>query len=676
MMTENRTRYVFSVWQKLIFWSALYALAHWLVPYSTSEFDHIPIIWLPVGIALSAFIMIETSYVIIVAFSLSIVGAMSSYLTNNSMLMALSLTSCDIIGGVIGAHIYRTRIQPTAQYDLLRSVSLFLAILVALTGVLASFFSILSTTEDLSRLNLWALWFGSIALGILLVGRPLLAFDCKGLGFGTRKAQIESSLFLLTAFIIGILLFKPSAYSNIANLFWVQIIIPLVILTVIRRGSTVAILSIFIIGSLAAFATVSGLGPISTLPALRTQQIIWLQSLLAIATIIIMFIAAAMGDRQRARNHDIRQTAILAAIEDSSIDALISIDQKGSMLTANPAAEKLFGYKEQELIGRNVKMLMPPHFREHHDGYLNNYMTTGKRKIIGTGRVVAGERKDGTTFPMELSVGEATLEGERIFVGTVRDLSEVERDHKRLQELQSELFHVSRLSEMGQIAANLAHEVNQPLAAIMNYAQAATETAKVNQPIIEGILSKIMAQATRAAEIIKRLRAFIEKREIEKQKENLNALIEESLALALVGSARRNIKIRLALSQYAPHIHADRVQIQQVIVNLVRNAMDAMDGMNVREIEILSKIVDNSIVEVAIADTGRGIDPKLKNRLFIAFVSTKEHGMGVGLSICKTIIDNHGGKIWHEAGTNCGSVFHFSLPLACSSVNRSMVVNG
>ncbi len=680
-MTENSTRYVFSVWQKLIFWSVLYAAAHWLVPYNTSEFDHIPIIWLPIGIALSTFIIIGAAHNISISFCLGFAGVISAYLTYNSILMAGLLTLGDVFVGLIGAYFYRTKIQPIAKLDLLRSVSLFLAVLIALSIIIASFFTTFSTIEDLPMLNILALWFGSVALGILLVGRPLLAFDYKGLGFGTPKARIESGAFLLLALFIGLLLFRPSVFSNIINLFWVQIIIPFVILTVLRRGSTVAITAIFIIGNLAAFATASGLGPISALPGPKIHQILWLQSLLAIATTVIMFIAAAMGDRQRARNHDIRQTAILAAIEDSSIDALISIDHKGSMLTANPAAEKLFGYKEQELVGRNVKMLMPPHFREHHDGYLNNYMTTGKRKIIGIGRVVAGERKDGTTFPMELSVGEATLEGERIFVGTVRDLSAVERDHKRLQELQSELFHVSRLSEMGQIAANLAHEVNQPLAAIMNYAQAATETVKPsnqhNDPTItSGILTKIMVQATRAAEIIKRLRAFIEKREIQKQKENLNALIEESLALALVGSVRRHVNVRLALSQDAPHIYADRVQIQQVFVNLVRNAIDAMEGMDAREIEISSKIIQDKTVEVAIADTGCGIAAELSDKLFIAFVSTKEHGMGVGLSICKTIIDDHGGKIWVKARKDHGSIFYFSLPLACSLTNRTQCMHG
>ena len=386
--------------------------------------------------------------------------------------------------------------------------------------------------------------------------------------------------------------------------------------------------------------------------------------------------ARALASWRRPVSHTERkQAAILAAIENSSLDALISIDQSGKVLSFNPAASRLFGFSEKEIVGENIKVLMPPHFRDHHDGYLDNYRQTGERKIIGIGRVVAGQRKDGSTFSMELSVGEAQAEGERIFVGTIRDLSDVERQHKRVQDLQSDLFHVSRLSEMGQIASSLAHEVNQPLAAIMNYAQAASESMKsgaLPHAAIEGMLAKITTQATRAADIVKRLRAFIEKRTVEKRIENLNVLVEEALALALVGPASRGVRVRLDLSPDAPMVLADRVQIQQVLVNLVRNAIDAIETASKREIGIASHVTDNHVVEVSVEDTGAGIDETLRNKLFTAFVSSKEHGMGVGLSICKAILDDHRGRIWFEPSRSGGTVFSFALPLVEPAVGGTL----
>ncbi len=669
-MFNSKNPQIFPLWQNSLLWTLLYVIAHLPVPYSTSEYEHTPVIWLPIGVAFAAFVASGPFGVFFLAVCLAISGCISAYLTDNSILMSVIMTFGDLLAGIIGAYYYRTRIEPASKLDLLRSIPLFLTVLVVLASALASLFAGISVTETgFSWFNIWAPWFGSMALGLLMVGRPLIMIGWPLFPSGFGFAQAESAALLLLATVVGGFFFLPPASANIAGLFWVQITIPLVILTVLRCGDTVAVTSMLIIGTMAAFATLSGIGPISALPGAKIDQLLWMQSLLAIASTVIIFISAAISDRKRARDHDRRQSAILVAIENSALDAIISIDHRGLILTANPAAERLFGYSEKELVGRNVKRLMPQHFRKHHDGYLSNYLTTGQRKIIGIGRVVSGERKDGSIFPMELSVGEATLEGERIFVGTVRDLSEVEREHKRVQELQADLFHVSRVSEMGHIAASLAHEVNQPLAAIMNYAQAAAETLKHPSSdarnAVDGILVKVMTQATRAAEIIRRLRAFIEKRDIEKRIESLNVLVEESLALALVGPAGRKVHLRFALCHDVPQVFVDRVQIQQVIVNLVRNAIDSMEGIEFPEMEIGSRII-NSTVEVSIADTGRGVAPDVAVDLFSAFVTTKRIGMGVGLSICKAIMDEHGGKIGFRPLEPKGTIFYFSLPLAHS----------
>jgi two-component system sensor kinase FixL len=369
---------------------------------------------------------------------------------------------------------------------------------------------------------------------------------------------------------------------------------------------------------------------------------------------------------------------LLSAIEQASIDAIITIDTSCIVQTFNPAAERIFGYSAAEAVGQNVKMLMPMLFREQHDTYVSNYLRTGERKIIGIGRIVTGQKKDGSTFPMELSVGEATAEGRRIFVGFVRDLSEIESNHRRIQQLQSELFHVSRLTEMGQVASSLAHEVSQPLAAIMNFVQAAEQMVQMGQagsPVITGLLGKIEAQASRASDIVKRLRAFVEKREFEHKRERLGSVIEEALALALVGSRGRDVQLQLTLGAGDEEVNIDRVQIQQVLVNFIRNAIDAMDGSANREVMIETLAGEADHVQVVVSDLGSGVDEEVAGQLFDAFVTTKAGGMGVGLSICKAIIEAHDGTIGFRPNVPRGTSFYFTLPIATPRAALEEMIN-
>jgi two-component system sensor kinase FixL len=361
-------------------------------------------------------------------------------------------------------------------------------------------------------------------------------------------------------------------------------------------------------------------------------------------------------------------TALLQAVVSTSPDAIITIDVEGKIQSFNPAAERLFGYAEDEVCGENVKILMPPHFREQHDNYIANYLATGRRHIIGIGRVVAGQRRNGATFPIEVFVGETKVDGRQIFIGFIRDLTELDREHRRVQELQSKLFHVSRLGEMGQMASGLAHEVTQPLAAIMNYVQAARRKSVAAAGDFAGpaaeVFEKIEVQARRAADIIRRLRRFVEKRETERASHDLHVLIEEALALALVGPAGRDVAGHLHLLPGILEVDVDRVQIQQVLVNLVRNAIDATEGMQKRAITISTALQDPHLVRISVSDTGSGVAADITDHLFDSFVTTKEKGLGVGLSICKSIVEAHSGELWFTPNIPTGAAFHFTVPLA------------
>jgi two-component system, LuxR family, sensor kinase FixL len=326
----------------------------------------------------------------------------------------------------------------------------------------------------------------------------------------------------------------------------------------------------------------------------------------------------------------------------------------------------MFGYQAIEVIGRNVSCLMPSPYREEHDDYLERFRRTGEKRIIGIGREVLGQRSDGTIFPLELAVGEVQAAGRRWFAGFVKDVSARQQSEHRLQELQSELIHVARLSAMGEMASALAHELNQPLTAIINYAQTARGLVERRQGEAVGglasLLDKTVQQAGRAGQIIRRLRQFIAKGETDRALENINSVVEEASALALVGTKGQGIAARRVLGDGLPPVLLDKIQIHQVITNLIRNSVDALDGVQRREIVISTRQAGQDSIEITVADTGPGMAPELADRLFQPFVTTKPTGLGIGLSICRSIVDAHGGRLFASDNPGGGMIFHVHLP--------------
>ena len=358
------------------------------------------------------------------------------------------------------------------------------------------------------------------------------------------------------------------------------------------------------------------------------------------------------------------ESALLRSILETVPDAMIVIDERGTVQFFSSAAERLFGYAADEVRGQNVKMLMPSPYREQHDHYLTRYRSTGERRIIGIGRIVVGRRKDGSTFPMELSVGEAHQTAQPLFTGFVRDLTERQQTERRLHELQDGLLHVSRVRSMGQMAAALAHELNQPLTATANYVRAALRLLGAPQPDLDRVrqaMNHAVEQTLRSGEIIRRLRGFVARGEVSRQPVSVATLIEEASALALVGVKERGVKVLIDMDSDLPEVSVDRVQIQQVLLNLIRNAMEAMEDRATRELTVAASARADH-VRVSVTDTGSGVPPEIAARLFQPFVTTKPDGMGIGLSVCRTIVEAHGGRLWMEPNPAGGSGFHFSLP--------------
>ncbi len=486
--------------------------------------------------------------------------------------------------------------------------------------------------------------------------------------------------------------------------------------------------------------------------------------------------------------------SLFATLIATAVDGIMVIDERGAVQIYNDACHRLFQYGPDEVLGRNVKMLMPAPYREEHDGYIDRYKRTEEAHIIGIGREVRGQRKDGTTFPMYLSVGAGTLAGKRIFVGIIHDLtkstaqkaahedqtrllasivessddailsktldgivtswnraaeemfgytapeiigkpvtilfpadrlaeeniiiakmcagekiehfetvrrrkdgtdidisltispvydsggkivaaSKIVRDiterkaaEARLRAVQGELSHVARLTEMGQLSAALAHELNQPLTAVVNYANVAKRLLASGNPASLGkageAITKTGQQALRAGQIIRRLRDFVEKRESKRTIENINGIAEDAIALGLVGHAATNVRVHKNLARDTAPLLVDKVQIQQVLVNLMRNAAEAMEDSPRRELTITTEAIQDTAVEITVADTGPGIPDEVAQRLFQPFVTTKSGGMGIGLAISRSIVEAHGGQLEMMPNEGGGTIFQFRLPVA------------
>jgi two-component system sensor kinase FixL len=347
------------------------------------------------------------------------------------------------------------------------------------------------------------------------------------------------------------------------------------------------------------------------------------------------------------------------------------ICEQGKIQSFNTVAERLFGYKESAVVGKNVSLLMPSPYREEHDDYLRRYLTTGEKRIIGIDRVVTAQRKDGSTFPIKLEVGEMRSGEGHFFTGFIRDLTERQETEHALQELRTELARLSRLTAMGEMASTLAHEINQPLSAISNYLQGCNRLLErvehENVPKIRDALAETTKQTLRAGHIIRQLRDFVARGETEKRPENISKLIEEASALALVGAKEAGVKTVFRFASHTDTVLVEKVQIQQVMLNLMRNAIEAMQGCDRKELLVTTSAQSNDRVTVGVADTGSGLSEEIAGRLFQPFVTTKPTGMGVGLSISKRIVEAHGGEMWAEPNPGGGTVFRFTLQSAPES---------
>jgi two-component system sensor kinase FixL len=366
--------------------------------------------------------------------------------------------------------------------------------------------------------------------------------------------------------------------------------------------------------------------------------------------------------------------AELHALLDACVDAIVVIDERGRITTFNRAAEKLFGYRAADVLGKGIDLLMAEPDATEHGGHIRRYIDTGEARIIGVGREVQARRANGEVFPIALSVGEAADASGRRFVGIMRDLSTQRAAEQRARSLELRLAHVGRFNLMGEMAAGIAHEINQPLSAIATYAQAAKRIMQQPEPsvqMLQDVCTKIDDQARRAGQVIENLRKFIRKQEIHTQSLDVNRVVLDVLNLIEADAHAEGIPVRVETTEGLPTVRADAVQLQQVLLNLTRNSVDAMRGglAKQRGIVISTGRTDGG-VRIAVADHGHGVSRQLGEHIFHPFVTTKRDGLGVGLAISRTIIQSYDGSLTYTDNPGGGAIFAIDLPAEQESTPR------
>ncbi len=355
------------------------------------------------------------------------------------------------------------------------------------------------------------------------------------------------------------------------------------------------------------------------------------------------------------------------ALLDAAVDAIIVIDHRSRIETFNSAAEVLFGISAQEIFGKSVWLLMPEPYRSEHNDYIRNYLETGNAKIIGLRREVHAKRQSGSIFPINLSISEIPTDDQPKFVVIIQDITDRKRSEEEINQLRERLSQIGRLSTLGEMAAGLAHELIQPLTAIATYTEACQRLIKSGQTDDDEILAtlkKCDMQAQRAGEIIGRLRQFIQKRKLCRQEMSCEELIRDFVALAEIDCRYNRIPLTIDVAEGLPKIKVDGVQIQQVILNLIHNGIDAMLNMDQIDegISVSVTKLENDQIKITVTDHGSGITKEAEPWIFQPFFTTKSSGLGLGLSICQSIISSHGGVLSFTKNPSGGTTFYFTLP--------------
>lgn len=643
--------------------AALGAAATALDIHLTIEPQEITVCALSAGVALAAFLWWPKRDWLPLMGALFAAQAATIHLSGGPVWLGLWIASNGIVAALAGAIVYRWIAGAILPLEARRPVMALIAA-AAVNAVLSATFGAAAYQNAYAAFYglVWIVWAPAVFTGTLFLTPAMLVWMHPRESLRSALHSRSAAVFAIAILGITSIVFLDVLTSQTLRLMGVYVLVPIFVWLAVRRTALEIVTLLLAVALISSWATSLGEGPTTQIMGSLADQVIWLQAFLSTTAIAAYVVFTASDARRVGEKALMEREARLRSILDAVPDALVTVDEDGMIESFSASASRLFGHDEADVVGKGFSLLLSSPYREDYENDLPAYLSPGRN------RAVMAERKDSSVFPTELSVGEARTRDRRILTVFIHDISKRQSTERRLQELQSELLHVTRLSTMGHIASALAHEINQPLTAIMNYVQAGkhllTDGEADWRAKTRDVMAKAAAQAERAGGIIRNLRSFLKKREPEITRESANRLVAEANALALAGASDAGVRTVLDLAPGLPDVAVDRLQIQQVVINLVRNAIDAMAASPRRELSIRTRPAANGGVEVAVIDSGPGLAPEVEGRLFEPFVTTKADGMGVGLSICRTIVEGHGGHLWHEANPAGGALFAFTLPTA------------
>lgn len=510
-----------------------------------------------------------------------------------------------------------------------------------------------------------------VSLGVVLASpafTTLLVCGADWIRSGSWQSKLEAALLAICLVVVGQFVFSsPAGAGTLPALIYAPI--PILLWAALRFEVAGASWALLAIAYQSTWNAINDRGPFVS--GSTDDYVLQMQLFLLAVSLPVLFMAAGVHERRRAFSLLVgeieerrRMEERFRLVVESTPNAMLMVDRTGEIVLSNKQTERLFGYRQQELLGRTVEDLLPERFRDDHVINRQAFFADPKTRSIGSGSELSARRADGSEFPVEIGLTPIDTGNGLMVLAAIVDISE----RKRAEEARQELVHASRLAMLSEFTATIAHEINQPLGAILSNADAAEMLLESSTPPLDEvrqILADIRDDDLRASNVIRKLRGLLRRGEFEREPIDINSVVADVMVILRAEAQRRGVELLAKLAPDLPELLGDKVHLQQVLLNLIVNGMEAMaETTGPKQISIATCQNDGQI-QVSVSDTGPGVSAKLLPRLFDRFFSTKKEGMGMGLAISRSLVEEHGGRIWAESPPGQGAKFLINLPLDC-----------
>jgi PAS domain S-box-containing protein len=636
-------------------------------------------VWPPAGIALAALLLLGYR-----AWPAIFIGAfLVNVTTAGNVATSLAVASGNTLEAVCGAWLVNRFGGGTTVFDRPQGVFKF-ALAAVVSTIISPAFGVTSLAfagfADWTNYGaIWLTWWLGDTTGDLLIAPLIILWSIPSKRRWNRMEAVEVGILLLLLFVLSEAVFGGWLIISARNYPIGLISGPIVIWMAFRFTQRETAMGIFILSAIAIWGTLQGFGPFGG--EAENQSLLALQSWMAVLTITAMALSAGMAERGRAQEALRESEARINLAANAANLGLWVWNLRDNELWVTEKWRKLFGFAKSEPVSfGQLAQRVHPEDRERMKQRVQHMLEHGGVDRESEYRIT---QPDGSTRWIAGYGGvELDEHGKPAFArGVSRDITKRKRAEMEAARHRQELAHLSRVTMLGELSGSLAHELNQPLAAILSNAQAAQQFLKdgvVDVNELHQVLTEIVAEDKRAGEVIRRLRLLFRKGEVEQHFRNLdiNEVVQDVLKLMRNDLANQGVTVQTELAENLPAVEGDHVQLEQVLLNLMLNGCEAMIDCDSSERQLLiASGMENGAVHVSVTDRGGSIPEEIMERVFEPFFTTKADGMGLGLSVCRTIIEAHRGNIWVTNNAEGGATFHFSLPSAQSGSSANKVPN-